>query len=172
MWTGASTQWQQSFATPHLVPSPFMPKFSLRGWTLLNNLFFMLLDAYKQSWKDLRLVLPFSWARVAMQMFSQPTPLLEVFQMQLAKSQDNLLPTSQTSFFLTDELVPCLRCIFWSITGPHSVLFLPQLTHLEELEGDSDLSFSECLVILQQCPRLVSCEFWKIRSEVCHISPR
>ena len=97
-------------------------------------------------------------------MFSQPTPLLEVFRMRLAKSQDNLLQTSQTSFFLTDELAPRLRCISWGITGPHSVLFLPQLTRLEELEVDSDLSVSECLVILQQCPRLVSCEFWKIRS--------
>ena len=128
------------------------------------NLFFMLLDAYKQSWKDLRLVLPLSWAEIAMQMFSQPTPLLEVFRMRVAKSQDNLLPTSQTPFFLTDELAPRLRCISWGITGPHSVRFLPQLTRLEELDVDSDLSVSECLAILQQCPRLVSCEFWKIKS--------
>ena len=128
------------------------------------NTFFVLLDEYKQRWKDLRLVLPFSWAGVAMQILSQSTPSLEVFRMRVAKSQDNWLPTSQTSFFLTDKSAPRLRSISWGITGPHAVLFLPHLTRLEELDVDSELSVSECLAILQQCPNLVSCEFWKIRS--------
>lgn len=128
------------------------------------NLFFMLLDAYKQRWKDLRLVLPFSWARLATHILSQSTPLLEVFRMRVAKSQDSWLPTSQTSFLLTDESAPRLRHIHWGITGPQAVFFLPHLSRLEELDVDSELSVTECLVILQQCPQLLSCEFRKIRS--------
>ena len=127
------------------------------------NIFFALLDRYKQLWKDLRLVLPFNWATCAMQVLSQSTPLLEVFRMRVAKSQDGWLPTSPTSFLLTDESAPRLRRIHWGITGPQPVFFLPHLSRLEELDVDSELSVAECLVILQQCPQLLSCEFWKIR---------
>ncbi|KAK2467022.1 hypothetical protein APHAL10511_001280 [Amanita phalloides] len=126
-------------------------------------LFFEFLDAYRLRWRDLRLVLPFSWARVAIHILDRPTPLLEVLRMRVAKSHDNLLPVPEISFLLTDISAPHLRYLCWGITGPNRVRFLPQLSRLEDLDVDYEISVTECLDILQQCLGLVSCEFWRIK---------
>ncbi|KAF8630412.1 hypothetical protein AX15_002963 [Amanita polypyramis BW_CC] len=126
------------------------------------HLFFLLLEAYRPRWKDLRLVLPLNWARLAIRILSRATPLLEVFRIRVAKSQDSFLQALQTSFILTDTLAPRLRHLSWGITGLQRLPCLPRLSQLEELDIDYELSASECVGILRECHNLVSCEFWKI----------
>ncbi|KAF8636619.1 hypothetical protein AX17_003429 [Amanita inopinata Kibby_2008] len=128
----------------------------------IANLFFLLLDAYRLRWKDLRLVLPSTWIEAALQVLEKGAPSLEVLRIRIARSQGN--STFQKPFTITDISAPRLRCLSWGITGSQRAVVLPQLSHLTELEVDYELSISECLDILRQCPNLETCEFWKIRN--------
>ncbi|KAF8894480.1 hypothetical protein BD779DRAFT_1668983 [Infundibulicybe gibba] len=109
--------------------------------------------------KDLRISLPYRTCDKALQILNNGTPCLEKLQMRFFKTTHPEVASSPEKLILTGDSAPNLRSFLWSSQGLQHITFSFHATHLTELDVDHPLSIPDCVRIMEQCPKLISCEF-------------
>lgn len=130
--------------------------------SLLDD-FMQTLASHLHNVKRLNLNLPYRSHSPLLTVLSRDAPALESLEVRfslpgLEQRQGSCVKT----LHITSTSAPKLRLLAWGTHGPFRVTFNPDLTLLTTLDVAYCLSIPECLQILSQCRKLVSCQFQNI----------
>ncbi|KAF8654197.1 hypothetical protein AX16_003724 [Volvariella volvacea WC 439] len=121
--------------------------------------FLRLFTSNLHRWKNLRLTLPAHCRLPVMEALNQGTPLLESLQIRFSPINPAQHPAPLERLALSSQTAPRLQSFNWISQGSQRIMFDFRMTHLTDVDIDYPLSVSECLDIVEHCPKLIRCEF-------------